>query len=411
MHRDQTRRVAIGPINVGGGAPVVIQSMTSTYTYDVDATVAQIQRLATAGCDVVRVATPTRKDTAALPEILRQVSLPVVADVHYHFERALEAVEAGVHKIRLNPGNIADRDQVARVIAACKERGIPIRVGVNEGSVVERTDKNLRAAQKAALATNPSGDPVPSGESSLQPLVRLMADVVADYLRMFEENDFHDVVISAKSIDATVVIAAYREIARRFNLPLHLGLTHAGPPETGRIRSIAALGTLLAEGIGDTIRISYAADPVLEVEDAKELLYSLNLRRRRDPELIACPTCGRIEIDLVDLVGKVRTKLGEINSPVKVAIMGCVVNGPGECEGADVAIFAGKGKGIIYVQGEQRQTVPEDQMLDALLEECRDLERRVQAGQAKLGSSNVTIAPPDPLPRADGSVPLPMLRT
>ncbi len=397
--RQRTRQMRIGNIPVGGGAPIVIQSMTSTYTYEIDNTVAQIRKLAAAGCDVVRVAVPDAKDTLALPEILDQSPVPIVADVHFHYERALEAIEAGVHKIRLNPGNIQDRQKVDRVIAACRERGIPIRVGVNEGSVVERIDKEVRSAQKADLAQGST-----QGHSSR--LVALMVRVLEEYLRIFEDNNFHDVVLAAKSIDATIVIDAYRAISDRFDYPLHLGLTHAGPPETGRIRSIAALGTLLAEGIGDTLRISYASDPIYEVEDAKELLYSLGLRARTEPELIACPTCGRIEIDLVDLVGKVRRKLTEINCPVKVAVMGCVVNGPGECEGADVAIFAGKGKGIIYVQGEQKQTVPEDRMLEALLDECRSLASRVEAGKATLSNQTVDIVPPDPLPRSDGSLPL-----
>ncbi|HUU85857.1 MAG TPA: flavodoxin-dependent (E)-4-hydroxy-3-methylbut-2-enyl-diphosphate synthase [Phycisphaerae bacterium] len=397
IHRERTRRVMVGDVAVGGGAPVAVQSMTSTYTHDVDATVAQIRKLAAAGCDLVRVTVPDKRDTEALPAILDQSPVPIIADVHYHFQRALEAVEAGVHKIRLNPGNIGDRQQVDRVIAACRERGLPIRVGVNEGSVVERIDKQRRAEQKAALAVNPQ-----------QELVRLMVEKLADYLHIFEENNFHDVVLSAKSIDATIVIEAYRAIAERFDLPLHLGLTHAGPPETGRIRSIAALGTLLAEGIGDTIRISYAADPVHEVEDAKELLHSLKLRERTEPELIACPTCGRIEVDLIRLVADVRQKLAdEVKLPIKVAVMGCVVNGPGECEGADVAIFAGRGKGIIYVQGVQKQTVSEDRMLEALLQECRELAGRVERGEAKLGATDVAIAPSNPLPRADGSLPVP----
>ena len=384
----------IGPVPVGGGAPVAVQSMTSTYTRDIDATVAQIRKLAASGCELVRVAVPDKRDTEALPEILNQSPIPIVADVHYHYQRALEAVEAGVHKIRLNPGNIADREQVNRVIAACGERGIPIRVGVNEGSIVERRDQRIHAKQRAALAEDPQGQ-----------LVRLMVEKLEEYLRNFEENDFHDVVLSAKSIDATVVIDAYRAIAERFDLPLHLGLTHAGPPETGRIRSIAALGTLLAEGIGDTIRISYAADPVCEVEDAKELLCSLKLRERTGPELIACPTCGRIEVNLIKLVADVRRKLAdEIKLPIKVAVMGCVVNGPGECEGADVAVFAGKGQGIIYVQGRQKQTVAEDQMLDALLDECRELAAGVERGEARLSRASVAIASPNPLAHADGSV-------
>jgi (E)-4-hydroxy-3-methylbut-2-enyl-diphosphate synthase len=395
--RRKTRQVHIGSVPLGGDAPVVIQSMTSTYTYDVDATVAQIRDLAAKGCDVVRVAAPDKRDTAALPSILEQSPVPIVADVHFHFERALEAVEAGVHKIRLNPGNITDRKQVDRVIRACRERGIPIRVGVNEGSIVERKDKALRAGEMSALQTDRHAE-----------MIRLMVDKLEDYLRIFDENDFHDVVISAKSIDPRICIDAYRAISRRFDYPLHLGVTHAGPPETGRIRSVSALAALLADGIGDTVRISYAADPIFEVEDAKELLCVLGLRNRDEPELIACPTCGRIEIDLIKLVAEVRRKLTDIKTPVKVAVMGCVVNGPGEAEGADVAVFAGKGKGIIYVQGEQKRTVSESEMLDALYEEALAFAQRVERGQAKLTTGGVTIAPPDPLPRSDGSIPLPV---
>ncbi|MCH7595950.1 MAG: flavodoxin-dependent (E)-4-hydroxy-3-methylbut-2-enyl-diphosphate synthase [Planctomycetes bacterium] len=397
LPRRTTRQIHVGAVPVGGGAPIAIQSMTSTYTHDVDATVRQIRQLAEAGCDIVRVAVPDKRDTAALPAILEQSPVPIVADVHFHFQRALESVEAGVHKIRLNPGNISDRKQVDRVIAACRDRGIPIRVGVNEGSVVERKDKDVRAAQQAGIATDRRSE-----------LIRLMVEAVEGYVRLFDENDFHDVVLSAKSIDAGMVIDAYRAIADRFDLPLHLGLTHAGPPETGRIRSIAALGSLLAMGIGDTIRISYAADPVLEVEDAKELLCSLGLRNRVEPELIACPTCGRIEIDLIKLVAEVRQKLASIKTPVKVAVMGCVVNGPGEAEGADVAVFAGKGRGIIYVQGEQKRTVDEADMLDALYEESVAFAERVERGEVKLSQHNVNIVPPDPLPRKDGSIPLPV---
>ena len=387
----------VGGVPIGGGAPVSIQSMTSTYTYEVDATVRQIRQLAEAGCDMVRVAVPDKRDTAVLPAILEQSPVPIIADVHFHFERALEAIKAGVHKIRLNPGNIKDRKQVDCVIAACRERGIPIRVGVNEGSVVERQNKEARATQQEALTSDYGSH-----------MIRLMVEALEDYMRIFDENVFHDVVLSAKSIDATMVIDAYRAISDRFDLPLHLGLTHAGPPETGRIRSIASLGSLLSMGVGDTIRISYASDPVHEVEDAKELLCSLGLRNRVEPELIACPTCGRIEIDLIKLVADIRMKLAGIKTPVKVAVMGCVVNGPGEAEGADVAVFAGKGKGIIYVQGERKRTVSEADMLDALYEETVVFARRVERGEVTLSHSRVTIAPPDPLPRSDGSIPLPI---
>ncbi len=398
--RRKTRPVRVGPVRIGGDAPVALQSMTSTYTYDIDKTIAQVQSLARGGADLVRVAVPDKRDTEALPHILAASPVPIVADVHFHFERALEAVDAGVHKIRLNPGNIQDRAKVLRVIAACKERGVPIRIGVNEGGIVERRDKSQRAAEKATLAQDYRNN-----------LIKIMLDKLDEYLRIFDEADFRDVVISAKSIDPTIVIDAYTAISERYDYPLHLGVTHAGPPETGRIRSISALGTLLANGIGDTIRISYAADPIHEIEDGKELLCCLGLRNRTEPELIACPTCGRIEVDLFKLVTDVRRKLAEeISLPIKVAVMGCVVNGPGECEGADVAIFAGGHKGIIYVQGEQKQTVHEDRMLDALLQECRELQAKVQRGEATLTNAHVDVKPPAPLPRRDGSVPLAVMR-
>ena len=382
--RRKTRQVTVGSVRIGGGAPTSLQSMTSTYTHDIDATVAQINQLADAGADFVRVAVPDKRDTDALPEILNQVSVPIVADVHYHFERALESVKAGIHKIRLNPGNLQDRRQVDRVIAACRDAGIPIRVGVNEGSAVERRDKQVRAEQKAALADDYAAR-----------LVGLMVENLEAYIRIFEANRFEDVVLAAKSIDATIVIAAYRALADRFDYPLHLGVTHAGPPETGRIRSVVAIGTLLAEGIGDTLRISYAADPIHEIEDGKELLYCLGLRRRVEPELIACPTCGRIEVDLIKLVKEVRERLTSIKTPVKVAIMGCVVNGPGEAEGADVAVFAGKGRGVIYVQGKQTRTVTEAEMLDALYEEAVAFAARVERGEVTPSTDKVLIVPPD----------------
>ncbi|MCK4343039.1 MAG: flavodoxin-dependent (E)-4-hydroxy-3-methylbut-2-enyl-diphosphate synthase [Phycisphaerae bacterium] len=377
LPRKRTRQVTVGTVKIGGQAPVVLQTMTSGHTHEVDRCIAEVRKLAEAGADLVRVAVPEKKDTAALPPLLAASPVPIVADVHFHFERALEAVEAGVHKIRLNPGNIQDRVKVDRVIAACKERGIPIRVGVNEGGIVERRDQRLRAAEKASLSRDYTGN-----------LIRLMLDKLAAYLRIFDENDFHDVVISAKSIDPRVVIDMYTAISARYDYPLHLGVTHAGPPETGRIRSIAALGTLLANGIGDTIRISYAADPIHEVEDGQELLCSLGLRRRRGPELIACPGCGRIQVDLFKLVTDVRRQLAEIDVPIKVAVMGCLVNGPGECEGADVAIFAGAGKGVIYVRGEQKQVVSEDRMLEALLAECREFAESVKRSEAQLESAS-----------------------
>jgi len=393
MERRKTRSLAIGNdrtgvLRVGGDAPITVQTMTSGSTCDIDACVAEINRLAAAGADIVRVAVPKRADTEALEEILSQTRVPIVADVHFHYQRALEAVEAGVHKIRLNPGNIDDRDQVNAVIDACAERGIPIRVGVNEGSIIERKDKQRRMEELGKFfADHRQGH-----------LMALMIAKLEEYMEIFEAKDFHDVCISAKSMDARLAIDTYREISKRFDYPLHLGVTHAGPRETGSIRSVVALGTLLAEGIGDTLRISYASDPVFEVEDGLEMLWSLGLRERVGAELIACPTCGRIQVDLFRLVQDVRTKLADdIEVPMKVAVMGCVVNGPGEAEGADIAVFAGDRRGIIYVQGQRVANVPEEEILDRLLEECRTFQQRVRSGDAKLGEKTVDIVPPDPI--------------
>ncbi len=402
--RKPTRQVAIGDertgvVLVGGGlpgpsgepttpAPVSVQTMTAGYTHDIDRCVAEINKLAAAGADIVRVATPERKDTTALKEILSQTRVPIVADVHFHYQRALEAVEAGVHKIRLNPGNISDRDQVNAVIDACKERGIPIRVGVNEGSIIERKDKQKRLEELGQFFA----------EKKDGHLIALMLTKLEEYLDIFKEREFFDVTISAKLMDAASTIEVYRAISERFDEPLHLGVTHAGPRETGAIRSIAAMSALLADGIGDTFRISYASDPVYEVEDGLELCWSLGLRERKGVDLIACPTCGRIQVDLFTLVQDVRTKLADtVTLPMKVAVMGCVVNGPGEAEGADVAVFAGDRRGIIYVQGEKVANVPESEILDRLLAECVALQERVQAGETRLGEKLVEIIPPDPI--------------
>ena len=391
--RRKTRKVVIGDkahgfVGIGGDAPVAVQTMTSGYTWEIDKCVAEINRMAAAGADIVRVAVPERKDTSALKEILPRVTVPIVADVHFHFQRAIEAVEAGIHKIRLNPGNINDRDQVKDVIQACKAKKIPIRVGVNEGSIIERKDKQKRMKELGGVfSDNKHGH-----------FLAIMIAKLEEYIEIFQEENFHDIVISAKSIDPEVVIDAYREISQRFDYPLHLGVTHAGPKETGTIRSVVPLGHLLCSGIGDTIRISYANDPVYEVEDGLELLYVLGLRTRVGAELIACPTCGRIQVDLFKLVQDVRKQLAkEIKVPMKVAVMGCVVNGPGECEGADIAIFAGDRKGIIYVQGEKVANVPEEQILERLLIECRQFEQKVKRGEAKLGEKKVDILPPDPI--------------
>lgn len=353
MERKKTRQVRVGEMVIGGGAAVTVQSMTNVHTHEVDRCVAQINALVERGCELVRVAVPRAEDTAALGAILGQVAVPIVADVHFHYQRALEAIEAGVSKIRLNPGNIQDRRQVEEVIAACRANGVAIRVGVNEGSVVERQDAVRHEQEKG------------------RELVGLMAEKMAEYVRIFEENRFDQLVLSAKCHDAGRTIAVNRAISERFDYPLHLGVTHAGDVQTGAVRSAAALGALLAEGIGDTVRVSLAGDPLTEIAVAWEVLNSLGLRPRRGPELIACPTCGRTEVDLLGMVEQVKAALAEVREPVVVAVMGCVVNGPGEAEGADVALCGGKDRAVIYREGRKVATVEADEAVGALLEQVR----------------------------------------
>ena len=353
IQRRASRAVSVGGVTIGGGAPVSVQSMTNTPTADADATLAQVQQLAQAGADLVRVAVPTRQDTAALGQIVSDSPVPIIADVHFHYQRALEAIDAGAAKIRLNPGNVSDCDQVRQVIRAAAAAGAAIRVGVNEGSVVARGDAKLRAADMS------------------RPLAELMVEKLGEYLQLFEEEGFSNLVLAAKSHDAFTCVAVNRLIAQRWDWPLHLGVTHAGVAQTASIRSAAAIGTLLCEGIGDTIRISYAGDPAEEVTAAVELLCCLRLRPRKGVELIACPTCGRLQMDMTGIVDQVRRELADIEAPITVALMGCVVNGPGEAESADVAICAGKGKAILYRRGLKVRTVARDEIVQVVIAEAR----------------------------------------
>ncbi|MBN1766033.1 MAG: flavodoxin-dependent (E)-4-hydroxy-3-methylbut-2-enyl-diphosphate synthase [Sedimentisphaerales bacterium] len=348
-NRRKTKEVRIGSLSIGGEEPIAVQSMTNVFTRDVDRCVGQIIQMVEKGCELVRVAVPTREDTIVLGEIIRQVEVPIIADVHFHFQRALEAVEAGVAKIRLNPGNIDDRGQVEEVIAACRANGVAIRVGVNQGSIRQRGNER----------------------EGKEDLVGLMVDKLTEYVRIFEDNQFDNLVLSAKCHDAAGTIAVNRAISEKFDYPIHLGVTHAGTIQTGSIRSATALGALLAEGIGDTIRVSLAGDPRAEIEVAWEILTSLKLRERKGPELIACPTCGRTEIDLLEIVDKVKKALDDIKSPVTVAVMGCVVNGPGEAAEADVALCGGKDKAAIYRRGQFVTTVSAERAVDVLMDEIR----------------------------------------
>ena len=334
---------------------MVVQSMTNTTTADVDATCEQINALVTAGCELVRVAAATKEDTAALREIVARSPVPIVADVHFHFERALEAIAAGAAKIRLNPGNITDRLQVKEVIAAAKKAHVAIRVGVNEGSIIERREGEKRMADLS------------------RPIDELMVEKLAEYLVVFEDNSFDDLVLSAKSHDVMTTVAVNTRIAERWDYPIHLGVTHAGLPEDAAVSSAAALGALLTSGIGDTVRLSFSGDPVAEVRAAFELLSMLRLRDRKGVGLIACPTCGRAQMDISDIARQIKRALADIETSVKVAVMGCVVNGPGEADGADVAVCTGKDKAILYVRGENVGTIDEPDIVSAVVSAVRKL--------------------------------------
>ena len=319
--------------------------MTKVPTTDVARCVRQINQLVRSGCALVRVAVPRRSDTAAFAEIVKRVTVPLIADVHFSPDRAVEAIEAGAAKIRLNPGNIKDPVDIHRVIDAAKSHNAAIRIGVNEASI-----RDL------------SQDAVPPERRT-----ELMLDEMRRYIRLFEDRGFDQLVLSAKSSDAVRTIEVNRRIAESFRYPLHLGLTHAGLPQDATIPSAVALGTLLAEGIGDTIRVSAAGDPVIETRIAVQILVTLGLRARSTPELVVCPTCGRTEIDIIRLARQVERALRKVSKPCRVAVMGCIVNGPGEAADADVAVCAGKGKANLYQHGRKVATVPETEIVARLL--------------------------------------------
>ena len=343
--RRKTRQVNVGGILVGGTAPISVQTMTKTKTSDVAATVAQIQQAADAGCDIVRVTVNDKEASDAIFEIVKQSPIPVVADIHFNHVFALKAVEANVAKVRLNPGNIGSRDRIKQVLTAAKERNIPIRIGVNSGSLEEDI-------------LNKHG--YPTAEALFESAMR--------HVEICEEFGFKDVIISVKSTDVKLMIEAYRLVAQRTDIPLHLGVTEAGTTKIGTIKSAVGIGTLLAEGIGDTIRVSLTDDPVKEVEVGKEILRSLSLASR-NIELIACPTCGRLEVDLFGIMKQLEEKLEGIKKPVKIAVLGCVVNGPGEASEADIGIAAGKGVAILYRKGEVIKRVKEEDIVATILEE------------------------------------------
>lgn len=347
VKRRKSRQVKIGNVCIGGKAPVSVQSMTTTPSQDVKATVRQIRELEEAGCEIVRVAVPDAGAASALTAIKKAISIPLVADIHFDHRLALAAIDAGVDKIRINPGNIGAKEKVAKVVLRAKEKKTPIRIGVNAGSLDKKYSR-LRLADSLV-------------KSALE------------HVSFFESLGFFDMVLSVKSSSVLTSIEAYRQLAKECDYPLHLGITEAGTVLTGAIKSSVGLGVLLNEGIGDTLRVSLTSDPVKEVLVGFEILQSLGLRQER-PELISCPTCARCEIDLIPLAEEVERRLMKLNKPVKVAVMGCVVNGPGEAREADVGLAAGKGSAVLFVRGEVICKVKESEMVEALMDEITKLE-------------------------------------
>ncbi len=357
LARRPTRQVHVGRVAIGGGAPISVQSMTTTKTADVDGTLAQIYALAAAGADIVRCTCNEEEAAEGMAQIVPRSPVPLVADIHFQHKLALAAMEAGVQALRLNPGNIRKPEQIKLVAREAKDRGLPIRIGVNAGSLDPDIAKRHGGATPEALVA-----------SAMREL---------DY---FREVDFEDVKISVKASSVPVMIDAYRLLADTVDHPLHLGVTEAGPPPGGLVKSTAGIGTLLAEGIGDTIRYSLTADPVEEARAGRMLLEALGLRERKGLDLIACPSCGRADVDVIKLANDAQAALSERDIPLQVAVMGCVVNGPGEAAGADLGIAGGRGKGHLFVKGKMIRVVREADMIDALVEEAeRIMEEGVDA--------------------------------
>lgn len=351
MERSQTRSVMVGDIQIGGNDNVVIQSMTTTKPSDVEKTVEQINRLVEAGCQIVRVSCPTIEDAKAIKEIKKQVSCPIVADIHFNYLIALEAIEAGVDKIRINPGNIGNDERVEAVVNACKEKHIPIRIGVNAGSL----EKHI--LEKYGY---------PTWEGMIE-----SAKYHVDFL---EKLDFHDIVISLKASSLDMAIKAYEEASEMFDYPLHVGITESGTGFGGTIKSSIGIGILLNQGIGNTIRVSISEDPVEEIKVAREILKDLNLITDM-PTLISCPTCGRIAVDMFPIVHEIEDFLQTIKAPIKVSVLGCAVNGPGEAKEADIGIACARGEGLLFRHGVQIEKVKEELLVDRLKAEIKILEQ------------------------------------
>ncbi len=367
--RRRSRKIRVGKVEVGGDAPISVQSMTTTPTTDINATLQQIAELTAAGCDIVRVACPSADDAEALPAIAKKSQIPVIADIHFQPKYVFAAIEAGCAGVRVNPGNIRKfDDQVGAIARAAKDAGVSIRIGVNAGSLDQRLlDKYGKPTAEALVESA-------VWEASL-----------------FEEHDFHDFKISVKHHDPVVMVRAYEMLAERGDWPLHLGVTEAGPAFQGTIKSSVAFGALLSKGIGDTIRVSLSAPPVEEVKVGLQILQSLNLRERK-LEIVSCPSCGRAQVDVYTLADKVTAGLEGMDVPLRVAVMGCVVNGPGEAREADLGVASGNGKGQIFVKGEVIKTVPESQIVETLIEEAMRIAEEMEDAGAQSGQPSVTVS-------------------
>ncbi|MFB7122280.1 flavodoxin-dependent (E)-4-hydroxy-3-methylbut-2-enyl-diphosphate synthase [Kitasatospora xanthocidica] len=364
--RRYSRQIMVGNVPVGGDAPVSVQSMTTTVTSDINATLQQIAQLTASGCQIVRVAVPTQDDADALPIIAKKSQIPVIADIHFQPKYVFAAIDAGCAAVRVNPGNIKQfDDKVGEIAKAAKDAGVPIRIGVNAGSLDKRLLEKYGRATPEALV-----------ESALWEC------------SLFEEHDFRDIKISVKHNDPVVMINAYRQLAAACDYPLHLGVTEAGPAFQGTIKSAVAFGALLAEGIGDTIRVSLSAPPAEEIKVGNQILESLGLRER-GLEIVSCPSCGRAQVDVYKLAEEVTAGLEGMEVPLRVAVMGCVVNGPGEAREADLGVASGNGKGQIFVKGEVIKTVPESKIVETLIEEALKLAEQMQAAGVEAGAPTV----------------------
>ncbi len=348
-NRRKTRVVPVGSIKIGGNAPVAIQSMTNTHTDDIETTTKQIHELEALKCKIIRVAVPDVKTVKCLGEIKKRINIPLVADIHFGHNLAIEAIKQGVDKIRINPGNMKNKDKLEEIVRLAKDKGIPIRIGVNSGSI---------------RSSNNGHD---------EDLVELMVKTTLQYCEHFESLGFKDIVVSLKASDVQKTMDAYRSIAKQCDYPLHLGITAAGAPDDAIIKSAIGIGGLLSEGIGDTLRVSYTGPPHQEVKAGYKILEALGLSKSTDAEIISCPTCGRCEIDLLNIVNEVKRKLPAQKRSVQIAVMGCIVNGPGEAMEADIGIAGGKGVGFLFKKGEKVRKIPESEMVSTLLEEIETI--------------------------------------